>query len=121
MKILLVSVLLIYFGMTAHAQIQVKLGYLSDYVGDSVTVCGKVESARYMKAADDSITVINVGGKYPDQLLTIVIWRQHRSQFAGSPEIDWIGKQVCVTGKVEIYNKKPEIVVKQTSQVQIQE
>ena len=109
------------FALVGHSQETVKLSYLSDYIGDSVKVCGKVESARYMKAADDSITVINVGGKYPDQLLTIVIWRQHRSQFAGSPEIDWIGKQVCVTGKVEIYNKKPEIVVKQTSQVQIQE
>jgi DNA/RNA endonuclease YhcR with UshA esterase domain len=121
MKYALTISAFLFFSLASHSQTTVKLTYLSDYIGDSVHVCGKVESARYMHAVDDSITLINIGGKYPDQLLTVVIWRPYRAQFVGKPEIDWIGKQVCVTGKVEMYREKPQITVRQTAQVQVEQ
>lgn len=120
MKYILLT-LLLSAGVHAQAQINVKLGHLKTYVGDSVRVCGKVEGGTYLPNANNSPTLINFGMAYPDQLLTVVIFGEHRSLFEGTPETDWVGKTICVTGKVELYRQKPQIVVRSAQQIQIQQ
>lgn len=115
------SILFLGFSPSVSAQTNVKLGHLKSYVGDSVRVCGKVEGGKYLPGATNSPTLINFGFEYPDQLLTVVIFGEHRSLFEGTPETDWIGKTICVTGKVELYRQKPQIVVRSVQQIQIQE
>jgi DNA/RNA endonuclease YhcR with UshA esterase domain len=59
---------------------------------------------------------LNLGKPYPNQVFTAVIWGSDRSKF-GSPENSLNGKQVCVTGHIQLYRGKPEIVVRDTNQL----
>lgn len=109
------------FFHTLSAQTPVKLGQLLGHVGDSVEVCGKVEGGKYLPNADSAPTLINLGYDYPNQLATVVIFGEHRSLFPGNPETDWKGKTLCVRGRVVLYRDKPQIVVRSTNQVTIED
>jgi micrococcal nuclease len=42
-----------------------------------------------------------------------------RTKFTGRPEVDYNGKDVCVTGVVVDYRGKPEIVVNSPKQLKV--
>ena len=100
-----------------HSQDTIKLADVKNKVGDSVTVCGKVFNARFVSNATNEPTFLNIGAAYPNQLLTVVIWGDMRKQFKGNPEDLFLNKEVCITGKIELYKEKPQVVIKQMSQI----
>jgi hypothetical protein len=89
-----------------------------DHIGESATVCGNVASARYLQEGR-RITFLNFDKPGPDHPFIAVIYEENRSKF-GSPENDYRGKDVCVTGKIEEYNQKPEIVLTDPKQIKVQ-
>ncbi|HAO46185.1 MAG TPA: hypothetical protein DCQ97_04625 [Chitinophagaceae bacterium] len=99
-----------------HAQTSIKLEDVKQHIGDSVTVCGKVEDLRYFESSKNSPTFLNIGGKYPNQLLTVVIWGDVRKQFKKSPD-DLKNKEVCFTGRIILYKDRPEIVIEKPEQL----
>lgn len=110
MKYLLL-VAILPFATIAYSQKVIKLEDLSKHVGDTVKVCGKVYGIRYLEQAKNSPTLINIGGAYPNQKLTIVIFGTVRKTFEKTPEELFADKEVCVTGKVELYKGKEQIVI----------
>lgn len=68
------------------------------HIGEKITVCGKVVSTKY--AEKSGATFINLDRKFPDQIFTIQIWKDARTNFSYAPEVDLQGKTVCVTGKI---------------------
>jgi DNA/RNA endonuclease YhcR with UshA esterase domain len=104
----------------ASAQQKITLAEVNKHIGDSVTVCGKIYGGKFLDAAKNQPTFLNMGAAYPDQLLTIVIWGSTRKSFPYKPEEKLKGKQVCVTGKIELFKEKPQIVVQQATQLQAQ-
>jgi hypothetical protein len=72
-----------------QSQTTIKLEDINQHIGDSVIVCGKVYGGRYLESARNSPTLLNIGAKYPDQLLTTVIWGDVRKEFTGKPEKDF--------------------------------
>ena len=58
-----------------------------------------------------------MGGAYPKQLLTVVIWADARKTFGFAPEVKYKDKPVCVTGKVDTYKGQPQIVIYSVSQI----
>jgi len=88
----------------------VTLDNLKEHIGESVHVCGKVYGTKYLTTAKNAPTFINIGAAYPNSPLTLLIWQDVRSNFSYTPDsLD--GKDICVTGKLELYKGKPEIVV----------
>jgi micrococcal nuclease len=83
------------------------------HMGETGTVCGKVASARHL---DNSITFLNFDKPYPDTPFTAIIRPENREKF-GKPEETYLNRDVCVTGKIEEYNKKPQIVLTEPSQL----
>jgi micrococcal nuclease len=59
-----------------------------------------------------------VGGQYPNELLTLVIWNNTRSEFKQPPEDIYDHKMVWITGKVILYKDRPEIVISNPDQIQ---
>jgi DNA/RNA endonuclease YhcR with UshA esterase domain len=51
--------------------------------------------------------------------LTILIWGENRSKF-GTPERDYKGKFICVTGKITEYRGAPEIVADSPKQIAVE-
>jgi DNA/RNA endonuclease YhcR with UshA esterase domain len=103
---------------TAHSQTKINASEASKHVGETVTVCDKVYSTKLIE--NSQMTLLNLGGYYPNQLLTIMIPGKDRNKFKEQPENSLKGKNVCVTGKVTMYRNKPEIVVNEPSQITVQ-
>jgi len=96
---------------------EVPLAEAGLHVGQVARVCGRVETAAHIPSAKGRPTFLNLGRPYPDQLFTIVIWEQARSRFEEPPERFFDGKEVCVTGRIETYRGKPQIVVSGPEQI----
>ena len=84
------------------------------HVGETATVCGVVASAKYADSSRAQPTFLDVGRPYPNDPFTAVIFGSDRAKF-GEPEVTLAGKRVCVTGQVQNYRGKPQIIVSDPS------
>jgi hypothetical protein len=103
--------------MLSYAQPIIKPAEAPQHIGDSVKVCGKIYGGKYLEAAKNQPTFLNMGAIYPNQQLTIVIWGNVRKSFAYVPEKELTNKMVCVTGRIEEFNNKPQIVINNVAQL----
>lgn len=87
------------------------------HVGEVATVCGHVASAAYITSVKGTPTFLNVGRPYPDQDFTAVIWESARARFERPPERAFDRKSICVTGRIETYRGRPQIVVDDPGQI----
>jgi len=120
MKKMLTAVLLIISAYSASAQQTIKLEELSNHIGDSVIVSGKVFGSRYLSKSENAPTFLNVGGDFPNHLLTLVVWGRDRSNFKKAPEQAYKGRQVQVAGRVELHRGKPQIILYRDDQIALQ-
>jgi DNA/RNA endonuclease YhcR with UshA esterase domain len=82
------------------------------HVGQSVTVEGAVSNVF---VARSGITLLDIGGRYPDNPFTAVIFASDAGKF---PDVKTLGgKTVDVSGPVKLYKGKPEIVVSDAAQI----
>jgi len=95
--------------LPAQAQRKLTATEAKDHVGETATVCGDVVSTRYAASTKGQPTFLNLDKPYPHQIFTIAIWGSNRGKF-GTPETEFKGKRVCVTGKITEYRGVPEIV-----------
>ena len=105
----------------AAAQKEIKPEEVSGHVGDSVTITGKVAGGRYFPNTEGAPTLLNIGAAYPNQLLTVVIRGAARKELGGIPEKDLLEKDIRVSGKVELYKGKPQLVVYRAGQLTVTE
>lgn len=117
MKVLLI-VLFCLIEVPSFAQQQIKVDEAKNHAGDSVKICSKIYDTKYFKTSKDPITLLDMGDKYPNNPLSIVIPADARKLFKSPPEEYYKGAQVCVTGKIQIYKDKPEIVISSPEQIQ---
>ena len=90
--------------------------YAFQRIGKTVTICGVVESARYLQGSGREPTFLNFADTYPKHPFTVVIWGDSRAQFNYPPET-LEGKSICVRGLIETYRTKPQIVVDSPKQI----
>ena len=114
-NILIVSLCLITFS--SFAQKEIKIDDAKNHVGDTVKICTKIYGGKLLENAKGTPTFLNAGGHYPNAPLTIVIWADASKEFNNTPEEFYNGKEVCITGKIELYKDKPQIVVTSKSQI----
>ena len=92
----------------------------SKRVGDSIKVCGKIFGGRFFETSVGCPTLLNMGAAFPASPLTIMIPGDVRMKLGYAPEQQLKDKNVCVLGKVILFKDKPEIVVYNISQLQVQ-
>lgn len=95
-------------GVHAGQPVTIDIKDVGKYVNQYVTVSSLVYGVKDM----GSFSLVNLGGEYPNQLLTVVL-RGDAKAIAGG----LVGKTITVTGDVELYRDKPEIVVKDAGKV----
>jgi DNA/RNA endonuclease YhcR with UshA esterase domain len=91
------------------------------HIGETNTVCGLVANALYMDSWESKPTFLNFDRSYPYQSFAVRIPDFVRSEFSEPPEALFSGKTVCVTGLIEERGGRPQIVVDDSSQIDIQE
>jgi hypothetical protein len=89
------------------------------HVGEKVTVCGAVAGAAHFDRLRGEPTFLNFDRPYPAQSFTVVIWGENNGKFERPPHQLFSGKEVCVTGTIETYNGKPQIEVRDPSQITV--
>lgn len=89
------------------------------YIGQQKTVCGKVASAHYAAIISNQPTSLHLDKPYPHQIFTILIWGSDRSKSEKPRETLYFGKEICVTGMIQSYRGRPEIVVKEPGQIKV--
>ncbi len=101
----------------ASARTSISASQAVQHLGETATVCGMVASAKYVSTSKGRPTFLNLDKPYPDQPFTVVIWSDDRGRFASPPEVAFDGKRICVTGQIESYRSKPQIVVRDPNQI----
>lgn len=84
-----------------------------NYVGENVTVTGKI--AAVVKRP--KVNYLNFGKNYPNQTFTAVIFPDDADEFGDLNEFK--GKEVEVSGVISLYNGKPQIILKSKNQIKI--
>ncbi|MDB5115090.1 MAG: hypothetical protein JWQ79_582 [Mucilaginibacter sp.] len=88
------------------------------HINEKVVVCDQVYGGKFLSGSN--ITLIDVGGSHPDELLTLIIKGDDRKKFKTEPEEALKGKKVCITGQLIDYKGKPEIVITDPEQIKVQ-
>lgn len=108
----LVIFLLIFSGHMAEGQ--VLPGNKKIAREDFVVVTGRVFNATILPGG---ITLLNIGGSYPDHLLEVYIQAGDRFKFLYKPEEQFIGKFIQVTGSFRDAGGKLQMAVSDPTQV----
>jgi hypothetical protein len=115
MKTSLLILLLFLISSILLSQQTIKLDEVEKHIGDSIKVCGYVSDVYYASRVENTPTFLNIGAKYPNQLLTVVIWNDVRKEFEKVPEELFKNKEICIIGRLELYKGKPQIVLRGTA------
>jgi DNA/RNA endonuclease YhcR with UshA esterase domain len=84
------------------------------HVGETATVTGRVDG--FHQSGKGNI-FLNMGGAYPNQAFTAFIPSGSAAQFTNAQQYD--GKTVSVSGKIQLYKGKPEIIVTSPGQISV--
>ena len=117
-RTMLIILLLAVLARPTPAQKRMSASEAKDHVGEIATVCGDVASTHYAPSTKGQPTFLNLDKPYPNPVFTILIWGSNRGKF-GTPENEFRGKRVCVTGKITAYRGAPEIVAESPGQIKL--
>jgi len=87
-------------------------------IGKEVIVEGKIVDGYKSKT---NTVFLNFEKPYPNHCFTSVIFSSDQYKFVQSPESYYSGKTVRIKGKIQEYQGKPEIILKDPSQIEIEE
>lgn len=109
--------ILICASTAAFSQTEIPIADVAKHIGDSVTIQDKVYG---VKTFDNGMTLLNIGGKYPNHLLTVMIPAKVKATIGF--DLDQHFKNVVpvsITGKLIDYKGKPEIILNNYSQLKM--
>ena len=87
----------------------------SAHVGQTVTIKGTVENVH---TTGSGMTFFDMGGRFPENAFTGVIFASDAGKFPKAGSL--AGKTVEITGPVELYKGKPEIILKEAGQLKVE-
>jgi len=90
---------------------KIALADVAAHVNEQAAVTGQVYTSKDM----GSMTLVNLGAPYPNQLLTVVLRGAAKKAFT-----DLDGKKITVKGEIVLYKEKPEIVVTDAGQITVE-
>lgn len=93
----------------------------ADHIKQNLTVCGKVDDVKIFKKNNKTHLFLNIGGRYPHQVFSVVLWDKVARSLKGNPVDLFLNKMIAVKGEIVTYRNKPEIIVKDLSQITIKE
>ena len=113
MRVLVFALGLALAAASAHAETIIAAADAAKHVGETVTVEGSVSAVH--TDSRSGVTFIDVGGHFPDQAFTGVIFKGDASKF---PNVESLtGKVVDMTGPVHAFKGKPETILNDPAQI----
>ena len=118
-RILFISCVSLWTSLPIAQEQSIKPADAGKYIGEKKTICGVVASATYAVRTKGQPTFLNLDQAYPNQIFTVLIWGSDRKKFNDPPETAYKGKTICVTGTIKSFRGKPEIIVRDPTQINI--
>tara|TARA_R110002073_G_scaffold43095_2_gene119994 strand:+ start:985 stop:1341 length:357 start_codon:yes stop_codon:yes gene_type:complete len=112
-KLLSAAGIALLLATSAHAE-TISPQDASHYIGNSLTVEGVVSQ---VSATRGGTTFINFGGRFPNHVFYAVIFRQNTDQFSDVFALE--GRTIAISGVVELYKGKPQIVLNSADQLEL--
>lgn len=112
--------LIIALGSFINAQEKVSKTNLNQYLNKKIEYCNKVYGS-YVTKGNKKVALLNLGADYPNHELTVAIFESDWKNFDYEPSEFLKGKEICVTGKLILYNDKPEIIVNSPKQIKLKD
>lgn len=91
----------------------------SQHVGDRARVCGPVAEVVQVTEIGGAPTFINLERKHPEQPFTVLIWERDRRRWRVPPEEQYLRRDICVTGQIQMHEGIPQIVVSSPQQIRV--
>lgn len=118
MKTLLLICSLLIVSFSLKAQQDVVIGHwdfkeIQKAAGKEVVIVDSVYDGRSF----DNHTLLNIGGKYPGQIVSVFIAKNDYQNFAGDILSLYLHKKVSVSGKISMYKDKAQIIVTRPEQL----
>ncbi|MEP6712446.1 MAG: hypothetical protein ABJA37_08525 [Ferruginibacter sp.] len=118
MKNTLFIVAAILLTSVSYGQTKISVDSAAKHIGEKVVICSKVYGIKLIESS--KMTFIDLGAKYPNSKLTVVIPGKNRANFKQLPETIYAGKNICVTGTIISFKGKPEIEVSSADAITIE-
>jgi|SRR5579859_2640352 len=87
----------------------------SSHVGETATIKGVIATVYRSRSG---VTFLNMGGRYPDNIFTAVIFPEDETKFPNIRALN--GKMVEINGFVRLYRGKPEIILRTANQLRVE-
>ena len=105
--------LALFLATSAHAE-TISPQEASHHVGATMTVEGEVSQ---VSTSGGGTTFINFGGRFPNHVFYAVIFRKNINRFSDVHSL--VGNSVSITGAIELYKGKPQIILSTPEQIQL--
>ncbi len=113
-KLHFLLILLFVASALLYAQAVIPPDSAKNFVGKQVTVTGIVDQVHL---TDTGTYFLNMGGDFPDNTFTAVIFSSDSSAFGNIKNFE--GKNVAIQGTITDYKGNPEIVLKSSDQIKL--
>lgn len=81
-----------------------------------ITVCGTVVSTKLSSKGN---VFLNLDKGFPNQIFTVTIFKDQLVNFTYAPQVELMGKVICVEGKVADFNGTPSMVIEHEKSVRL--
>ena len=113
-KLVSISIILFLISISVSAQKKYSYTQAKDHIGEYAIVSGRVVNVFTTRTGT---TFLDIGADYPDNPFTAVIFKSDAKNFKDVNIYE--NKTVEVKGKIKEYQGKPEIILKDSSEIKI--
>jgi|HubBroStandDraft_3_1064219.scaffolds.fasta_scaffold04259_6 hypothetical protein len=107
--------------VAAAAEARIAAEAAAQHANEQATVCGLVAGTKYADRSRGKPTFLDFGKPHPGETFKVVIWGADRAKFKEAPEVAYHQKDVCVSGRIQLYRGAPEIVVRDPAQLTLED
>lgn len=115
MKFLFI-ILTLFIVSNTSAQDKITSAKAKDHIGETVIIA---DSVAQVTVTSRGMGYLNFGERYPNSNFSAVVFKKDMDNFKDLKQYE--GKKVEISGKVELYKEKPQIVLRESEQIKIVE
>lgn len=86
-------------------------------IGTKSCVCGTVVSTKYSEKS--GAVFLNLDKKFPNQIFSVTIWKDARTNFSYLPEEELKNKKICLTGRIENRRGTPTMNITSEKKIEV--
>ena len=111
--------LMIFLGsFCVDAQTKVSLSTVNKHYGETVIICDQLLGENFITDIQNQTSLLMLGTT-PEDRVAIVVPAESKQKMMNKNKYFYLGKQVCVTGKLTLLNGKKEIIISSESDIKL--